>query len=61
MTEWHDCLAQHCEDYLDGIVSGRIKNGDPEALLAFQQRVAPMLGPVSLLALVKAWKEKYSL
>lgn len=59
MTTWDimDALAQDCEDYIGGIRSGRIKNGDSAALRGFQQRIAPQLGPISLLVLIKAWQE----
>jgi len=51
-------MAQECEDYLDGLRSGRIRNGSEVALRKFQQSIAPRLGPVSLLQLIKAWQEK---
>ena len=59
-TTWDtmEAMAQECRNYIDGVMSGRIRNGDPEALRRFQERMAPMLGPLSLLVLIEAWQEK---
>jgi hypothetical protein len=54
-----DELARDCRHYIDGVQSGRIRNGDAEALREFQRSIAPRLGPVSLLVLIEAWQEKY--